>query len=90
MALVDNITGPNSFDLSRPFRFDGTNFKRWQTKMEFFLTVKKVAHVLKEDIPVVPEEAEKEEREKLAMDIALWNDNDYLCKHFILGTQKEI
>ncbi|KAE9620733.1 putative RNA-directed DNA polymerase [Lupinus albus] len=85
MALVDNITGPNSFDLSRPFRFDGTNFKRWQTKMEFFLTVKKVAHVLKEDIPVVPEEAEKEEREKLAMDIALWNDNDYLCKHFILG-----
>ncbi|XP_058733368.1 uncharacterized protein LOC131604976 [Vicia villosa] len=38
----------------KPFKFEGSNFKRWQAKMKFFLTLKKVAHILTEDIPVVP------------------------------------
>jgi len=72
-------------DLNRPTRFDGTNFKRWQNKMEFFLTIKKVAHVLKTDVPVVSENAEKEDKEKLTIKIALLNECDYLCKNFILN-----
>ncbi|XP_058761933.1 uncharacterized protein LOC131635332 [Vicia villosa] len=39
---------------NKPFKFEGSNFKRWQSKMKFFLTLKKVAHVLTEDIPIVP------------------------------------
>ncbi|KAF1898770.1 hypothetical protein Lal_00022715 [Lupinus albus] len=65
MKFVDNIIGLNNFDLNKPFRFDEKNFKCWKTKMEFFLTVKKVAHVLKNDVPVLPEQAEKEERDKI-------------------------
>ncbi|XP_058775316.1 uncharacterized protein LOC131649576 [Vicia villosa] len=38
----------------KPFKFEGSNFKRWQSKMMFFLTLKKVAHVMSEDIPIVP------------------------------------
>ncbi|KAF1863222.1 hypothetical protein Lal_00014682 [Lupinus albus] len=43
------------------------------------------AHILKVDVSMVPEQAEKEENDKLAIDIALWNENDYLCKNFILN-----
>ncbi|KAF1891389.1 hypothetical protein Lal_00017021 [Lupinus albus] len=77
IAFVDNIYGPNSFDLSKPFRFDSTNFKRWQHKMEFFLTIRKFVQVLKTDVLVVSEQAEKEERDQ--------NENDNFCKNFILN-----
>ena len=41
-------------DFNKPFKFHDSHFKRWQTKMLFFITTKKVAYVLKEDIPVIP------------------------------------
>jgi len=44
MATVD-ITGSNSNDLNKPFRFEGYHFKRWQQKMMFSLTMRKVAYV---------------------------------------------
>ncbi|KAF1888569.1 hypothetical protein Lal_00011343 [Lupinus albus] len=53
--------------------------------MNFFLTMRKVAHVLKTDVLVVLEKTEKEEMDKLAIDIARWNESDYLCKNFILN-----
>jgi len=43
-----------AIDFNKPFKFHGSHFKRWQTKMLFFLTTKKVAHVLKEDLPMIP------------------------------------
>ncbi|GAU47899.1 hypothetical protein TSUD_25140 [Trifolium subterraneum] len=51
----EEIIGSSSFDATeRPFKFEGNNFKRWQQKMFFFLTLKKCAYVLKDPIPVVP------------------------------------
>ncbi|XP_019414571.1 PREDICTED: uncharacterized protein LOC109326335 [Lupinus angustifolius] len=47
--------------------------------------MRKVAHVLKTDLPVVSDEAEKEKKDKLAIDIALSNETDFLCKNFILN-----
>jgi hypothetical protein len=110
-----NIFGRDSaVDYNKPFKFHGSHFKRWQQKMLFFLTMKKVAYVLKDDIYVIPTSsiptesnnngmapmdtdksnpAEKEkhivehaEKVKQAnINIALWKDNDYLCKNFILN-----
>ncbi|KAK2455989.1 putative mitochondrial protein [Trifolium repens] len=37
----------------KPFKFEGLHFKRWQQKMYFFLTLKKVVNVLNEDMPIV-------------------------------------
>ncbi|XP_058761166.1 uncharacterized protein LOC131634515 [Vicia villosa] len=88
--------------------------------MKFFLTLKKVAHVLTEDIPIVPSgsieitngkstaesdgtskkdgvskkyDGDSAAKEKAAADnlqlqkeIALWQENDYLCKHHILNS----
>ena len=36
------------------------------------------------DIPVMPKDAEKEVNDKMTMELALWDENDYLCKNFIL------
>jgi hypothetical protein len=38
----------------KPFKFEGLHFKRWEQKMFFFLTLKKVVHVLTEDMPEIP------------------------------------
>lgn len=84
MATVD-ITGSNNNDLNKPFRFEWYHFKRWQQKMMFSLTMRKVAYVLNIDIPVMPKDVEKEVKDKMTMDLTLWNENDYLCKNFILN-----
>ena len=71
MATVD-ITDSNNNDLDKPFRFEGYHFKRWQQKMMFSLTMRKVAYVLNIDIPVVPEDAKKEVKDKMTMELALY------------------
>ena len=75
MATVD-ITGSNNNDLNKHFRFEGYHFKHWQQKMMFSLTMRKVVYVLNTDIPVIPEDAEKEVKDKMTMELALWNEND--------------
>jgi len=51
---IDKITmSGTAVVFNKPFKFHGSHFKRWQTKMLFFLTTKKVAHVLKEDMLVI-------------------------------------
>ncbi|XP_073222455.1 uncharacterized protein [Cicer arietinum] len=84
---TDEITGSGSSasDYNKPFRFEGSHFKRWQQKMLFFLTTKKLANVLKDDIPVVPEKGEQTEKDKIAAELTLWEHNDYLCKNYILN-----
>ncbi|KAK2429298.1 putative mitochondrial protein [Trifolium repens] len=99
-------TGTATADFNRPFRFQGSHFKRWQQMMLFFLTTKKVANVLTEDMPVIPASSEPSGSNSngQAMDVditnqteqdnavhnatialALWKENDYLCKNFILN-----
>ncbi|AET02811.1 hypothetical protein MTR_8g052530, partial [Medicago truncatula] len=51
---ANEITTGTAIDFNKPFKFHGTHFKRWQTKMQFFLTTKKVAYVLNDAIPVIP------------------------------------
>jgi len=42
-------------NFNKSFRFHGGLFKRWQQKMLFSFTTKKVANVLKEDMPLMPQ-----------------------------------
>lgn len=61
---VDETTTPGSTtdDFNKPLQFHGSYFKYWQQKIKFFLTIKKVAKVLTEEIPVMDEKADKGEQ----------------------------
>jgi hypothetical protein len=52
---TEEVIGNNTVGATeKPFKFEGLHFKRWQQKMYFFLTLKKVVYVLNQDIPAVP------------------------------------
>ncbi|KAM1167447.1 hypothetical protein ACFX19_030003 [Malus domestica] len=63
----------------KPEKFNGTDFKRWQQKMLFYLTTLNLAKFLTEDAPVSGTTAE----EVAAVDA--WNHSDFLCKNYILN-----
>ncbi|XP_073219740.1 uncharacterized protein [Cicer arietinum] len=67
---INKITATSSSasDYNKPFQFEGRHFKPRQQNMLFFLTTKKLANVLKDDIYVVPEKAEQIEKDKKVWD----------------------
>ncbi|GJS50253.1 hypothetical protein Tco_0600374 [Tanacetum coccineum] len=56
-----------------------------ETKMLFFLTMKKVASALTSQKPVVVETTELWEKEKQTKALQEWTENDFMCKNFILN-----
>ncbi|VFQ75244.1 unnamed protein product [Cuscuta campestris] len=78
-----NAVGPISVPASlvqRPPKFNGTNFKMWQQKMTFFLTVLGFAEYLQQD-PPQPNEANDP---LVAMVNQAWYHNNYLTINIIL------
>jgi len=77
---VPNLPNPN-FEI-----FDGKDFPRWRGKMEFFLRRLKLAYVLEKPCPEAPSsEVATDEATLIKEQIAKWQDDDYLCKNYILG-----
>ncbi|XP_041999827.1 uncharacterized protein LOC121749312 [Salvia splendens] len=63
-------------------KFKGSEFKRWQQKMLFYLTTLGVANFLTEDAPVVSEE-ETDFHVRNAYDA--WHQGYFLCKNYVLN-----
>ena len=55
----------------KPEKFDGTEFKRWQQKMLFYLTTLQLARFLQEDPPESRTDA--------------WTQCDFICRNYILN-----
>ena len=55
----------------KPEKFDGTEFKRWQQKMLFYLTTLHLARFLQEDPPEPATDA--------------WTQCDFFCRNYILN-----
>ena len=66
----------------KPERFNGTDFKRWQQKMLFYLTTLNLARFLNEDGPKL--DVGERDKEKLAA-VDAWNHYDFLCRNYVLN-----
>ena len=66
----------------KPKKFNGTEFKRWQQKMLFYLTTLNLAHFLQEDAPALKED--ETDRQVVAA-VEAWKHADFLCRNYLLN-----
>ena len=69
-------------NLEKPEKFNGTEFKRWQQKMLFYLTTLNLAKFLNESAPVLDSE-QSDIQATSAVDA--WKHGDFLCRNFVLN-----
>ncbi|XP_028121263.1 uncharacterized protein LOC114318546 [Camellia sinensis] len=60
----------------------GVNFKRWQQKMLFYLTILSLLRFLSEDPPTV-EENEQDKKKFMALDA--WKQSNFFCQNYVLN-----
>ncbi|XP_022880640.1 uncharacterized protein LOC111397908 [Olea europaea var. sylvestris] len=63
-------------------KFNGSNFKRWQQKMLFYLTTLSLEKFLKED--ALSYTKQESDVEKLAA-VDAWKHSDFLCRNYVLN-----
>ena len=66
----------------KPEKFNGTEFKRWQQKMLFYLTTLNLARFLQEDAPALKED--ETDRQVVAA-VEAWKHSDFLCRNYLLN-----
>ncbi|CAI9101108.1 OLC1v1038362C1 [Oldenlandia corymbosa var. corymbosa] len=67
-------------------RLDGKNYHSWVHLMEFFLNQVKVAYVLRHPCPSTEKAMSFEEAIQTKAAIRKWNDDEYICRHYILNS----
>ena len=65
----------------KPENFNGTEFKRWQQKMLFYLTTLNLARFLQEDAPALKE---NETDRQVVAAVEAWKHADFLCRNYLL------
>ena len=66
----------------KPEKFNGTEFKRWQKKMLFYLTTLNLACFLQEDAPAL--KGNEIDRQVVAA-VEAWKHADFLCRNYLLN-----
>ncbi|XXG55184.1 hypothetical protein AAC387_Pa03g2908 [Persea americana] len=66
----------------KPEKFNGTEFKRWQQKMLFYLTTLNLARFLHEEAPAL--KADETDKQVVAT-VEAWKHTDFLCRNYILN-----
>ena len=66
----------------KPEKFNGTEFKRWQQKMLFYLTTLNLACFLQEDAPTLKE---NETDKQVVSIVGAWKHVDFLCCNYLLN-----
>ena len=63
-------------------KFNGTEFKRWQQNMLFYLTTLNLARFLQEDAPALKE---NETDRQVVSAVEAWKHVDFLCHNYLLN-----
>ncbi|XP_060667883.1 uncharacterized protein LOC132799606 [Ziziphus jujuba] len=72
---------PSTSHANKLKKFNGVNFKRWQQKILFYLTILGLAKYLTEDALL----SEKESDRETLMAVDAWNNSDHLCRNYVLN-----
>ncbi|KAK5785559.1 hypothetical protein PVK06_040155 [Gossypium arboreum] len=67
----------------KPAKFSGQNFKTWQQKMLFYLTILNLAKFLKDDPPTI-KEGKVDEVTAFAA-VKAWKHSNFLCRNYIMN-----
>ena len=68
----------------KPEKFSGTDFKRWQQKMLFYLTTLHLTRYLYYEEALKQKEGDAADFQTMAA-IDAWKQEDFLCKNYILN-----
>nr|XP_033513748.1 uncharacterized protein LOC117278383 [Nicotiana tomentosiformis] len=79
-------TSSHSVPPPAPAKFFEIDFKYWQQKMFFYLTILSLQKFIKNDVPVFPELTPENERFIVT---EAWKHSDFLCKNYILSGLKD-
>ena len=63
-------------------KFNGTDFKRWQQKMLFYLTTMTLANIIREDVPKATIDPPTRD---MSLTIEAWTQSDFLYRNYILN-----
>ncbi|XP_028079653.1 uncharacterized protein LOC114281407 [Camellia sinensis] len=66
----------------KPKKLNGTEFKRWQQKILFYLTTLNLARFIKENALALSED--ETDRQAIAT-VEAWKHSDFLCRNYILN-----
>ena len=82
----NNVNNTLSFSKNpsdeKPDKFNGTDFKRWQQKILFYLTTMNLANIIREDVPKATIDPPTRE---MLLTIEAWTQSDFLCRNYILN-----
>ena len=91
-SQVENtVNNTNTLSVSKnpsdekPDKFNGTDFKRWQQKMLFYLTTMNLENITREDVPKATTDPPTRE---MLLTIEAWMQSDFLCRNYILNRLK--
>ena len=87
MASPSTPVNPIPNHGEKPKKFNGTDFKRWQQKMLFYLITLNLARFFNEDGPKL--DVGETDKEKLAA-VDAWNHSDFLCRNYVLNGLENI
>ncbi|CAN6454213.1 unnamed protein product [Victoria cruziana] len=76
-------------ELAKTEKLNGTNFHYWKRRILLALTLERIAYVLKDPYPVLPENPSNEQREDHKKLVTSFDDDDLIAKTIMIAYMED-